>query len=159
MNASEQVVRISSREARAKWRDLLDAIYRGSPGIVIERYGKPVAALVSFEDFKGLQQGEIEGNVLKEPMAVYLSSHPTTFLQKMDTTMDNSKTDLQAIVQTLSADAQKLVAEFARFLQPTVQTATPTVGLSAASLSNLTAVLPGGYTGDALADSEALYDV
>jgi len=161
MHTNEKIVRISSREARAKWRDLLDTIYRGSPGIVIERYGKPVAALISFEDFEEMQQEEAKqngGHVLREPTAVYLPNLPATFLQQMDDEMDKSKLNLQAILQTLSTDAQTLVAEFARLLQPTVQAATPTVGLSVASLSGLTAVLAAEYAGDALADSEALYD-
>ena len=156
MNAKEFVTRINSREARAKWRDLLDAIWRGSPGIVIERYGKPVAALVSYEDFEKLQQEE-QPLRIGEPTAVY-----ATTLSPTENFMDNKTYQpLNELLQSLSADAQELVARFARLLQPqALETAvsTPTVTLPAAKLKAFSQLLPQGYAGDALADSEALYD-
>jgi prevent-host-death family protein len=42
---------IGSREARQKWRDLLDAAHLGSADIVIERNGKAIAALIPYEDY------------------------------------------------------------------------------------------------------------
>ena len=156
MNAKESVTRINSREARAKWRDLLDAIWRGSPGIVIERYGKPVAALVSYEDFEKLQQEE-QPLRIGEPTAVYATTlSPTENLMNNETYQP-----LNELLQSLSADAQELVARFARLLQQqALETvvSTPTVTLPAAKLKAFSQLLPQGYAGDALADSEALYD-
>lgn len=42
------MIQINSREARAQWGDLLDAIQSGTAVYVIERYGKPVG-LVYFD--------------------------------------------------------------------------------------------------------------
>ena len=47
---------ISSREARQKWRTVLDTVDRGSADVVIERYGKPIAAIIPFVDFEALQE-------------------------------------------------------------------------------------------------------
>ena len=49
------VLTINSREARIKWRDLLDKVYAGSSDVVIERNGKPVAVLIPVEDYEELQ--------------------------------------------------------------------------------------------------------
>ncbi len=46
---------VASRDARTQWRDILDSVYSGANDVVIERYGKPVAALISYEDFEALQ--------------------------------------------------------------------------------------------------------
>ena len=45
---------IGSREARAKWRMLLDAAHSGAADVVIERSGKPVAALIPYADYAAL---------------------------------------------------------------------------------------------------------
>lgn len=42
------VQHISSEQARARWRDILDATAAGEQ-IVIERYGRPVAILVPYQ--------------------------------------------------------------------------------------------------------------
>jgi len=54
---------ISSDQARAKWRELLDTAVAGDH-IVIERYGKPVAVLVPYRDY-------VSEGVVKEETAVY----------------------------------------------------------------------------------------
>ena len=41
---------ISSDQARKKWREMLDLTYLGN-SIVIERYGKPAAAVIPYQDF------------------------------------------------------------------------------------------------------------
>ncbi len=48
------LITFESREARAKWRKLLDRAGAGGD-TVIERYGQPTAALIPFEDFIELQ--------------------------------------------------------------------------------------------------------
>lgn len=45
---------VGSREARARWRDLLDAARSGTADIVIERGGHPVAALIPYADYQAL---------------------------------------------------------------------------------------------------------
>jgi prevent-host-death family protein len=47
---------IGSREARQKWRDLLDAAYTGSTDTVIERNGKPIAVLIPYEDYLAIEE-------------------------------------------------------------------------------------------------------
>lgn len=54
---------ISSDQARAKWRELLDMAAAGDH-IIIERYGKPVAVLVPYQDYA--PQG-----MVREGTAVY----------------------------------------------------------------------------------------
>ncbi len=54
---------ISSDQARAKWRQLLDTAVAGEP-VIIERYGKPVAVLVPYADY-------IEPGKVREETAVY----------------------------------------------------------------------------------------
>lgn len=46
---------LKSDEARQQWRNLLDDVDAGKD-VVIERYTKPVAALISYEDFIALQE-------------------------------------------------------------------------------------------------------
>jgi len=46
---------IGSGEARVKWRDLLDAVSLSRDSIVIERHGKSVAVLISYEDYEALE--------------------------------------------------------------------------------------------------------
>lgn len=58
---------ISSDQARAKWRELLDTAVTGSH-VIIERYGKPVAVLVPYQDY--VQQG-----VVREETAVYQTNN------------------------------------------------------------------------------------
>jgi PHD/YefM family antitoxin component YafN of YafNO toxin-antitoxin module len=47
-----------SDEVRNSWRDMLDTVSRGD-SVVIERYNKPVAALIRYDIFLALQE-EIE---------------------------------------------------------------------------------------------------
>ncbi len=158
MNTSSesQIIRINSREARAKWRDLLDTIYRGASGIVIERYGKPVAALVTYEDFERLQQTAVSSQIA-EPQAAY-----TTAAKATNSMNDVDNMDLNELLHSLPADALELVTAFARLMQShvaeTAVSTTPTVTMPAAKLDIFFQLLTEGYDGDALADSEDLYD-
>lgn len=47
---------ISSREARTKWRTVLDTVDRGAADVVIERYGKPIATLIPYADYEALSE-------------------------------------------------------------------------------------------------------
>ncbi len=50
------VLTVNSRKARNEWRDLLDYILKGDIDIVIERNGKAIAAMISIEDYRELQE-------------------------------------------------------------------------------------------------------
>ncbi|MCB9419206.1 MAG: type II toxin-antitoxin system Phd/YefM family antitoxin [Ardenticatenaceae bacterium] len=54
---------VSSDQARARWRELLDTAVTGDH-VIIERYGKPVAVLIPYQDY-------VEKGVVKEETAVY----------------------------------------------------------------------------------------
>jgi prevent-host-death family protein len=47
---------VNVREVRARLRDLLDKILSGETDFVIERNGKPIAALIPVGDFEELQE-------------------------------------------------------------------------------------------------------
>jgi prevent-host-death family protein len=64
---------INSRDARAKWRDLLDKVFSGVADIVIERNGKPVAVLISVEDYEELQDELEELRAARRAAAIYES--------------------------------------------------------------------------------------
>ena len=49
------VEKVDSNRARTQWRDVLDAATTGASDIVIERYGKPVAVVIAYDDFVALQ--------------------------------------------------------------------------------------------------------
>jgi prevent-host-death family protein len=44
-----------SRDARTKWRDIMDAAQAGIE-TVIERYGRPTAAVIPYADYEALQE-------------------------------------------------------------------------------------------------------
>ena len=46
---------LESRAARENWRDLLDSATAGQVDIVITRYGKPVTAMIRYEDYVAMQ--------------------------------------------------------------------------------------------------------
>jgi prevent-host-death family protein len=46
---------VSSRRARAEWRELLDTVMTGEGDVVISRYGKEVAVLIPAEDYRALE--------------------------------------------------------------------------------------------------------
>lgn len=48
------VMTLDSRNARTKWRDIMDTAQTGGE-TVIERYGRPTAVVVPFEDWQALQ--------------------------------------------------------------------------------------------------------
>lgn len=45
-----------SRTARENWRDLLDTAVSGLTDVVITRHGKPVTAMIRYEDYEALQE-------------------------------------------------------------------------------------------------------
>lgn len=47
---------LESRAARENWRDLLDTATAGQADVIITRYGKPVTAMIRYEDYAALQE-------------------------------------------------------------------------------------------------------
>ena len=43
--------RLNANEARKRWRDIVDAAALGDSDVVVERYGKPMVAIISYEDY------------------------------------------------------------------------------------------------------------
>jgi len=60
-------IKMSSDEARSKWREVLDTAVAGNK-VVIERYGKPVAVIVPYAEYV---QSAGQANTVQEETAVY----------------------------------------------------------------------------------------
>lgn len=58
---------ISSDQARARWREVLDTAVAGN-NVVIERYSKPVAVLIPYEDYALISNLRAK---VREPQADY----------------------------------------------------------------------------------------
>lgn len=46
---------LESNRARAKWREILDKAQAGGEDVIVERYGKRVAAVIAYDDFVAVQ--------------------------------------------------------------------------------------------------------
>jgi PHD/YefM family antitoxin component YafN of YafNO toxin-antitoxin module len=46
---------MKSEEARINWRDVLDLTSAGNTDVVIERYGKPTSAVISYAHYQVIQ--------------------------------------------------------------------------------------------------------
>jgi prevent-host-death family protein len=84
------VTTIGSREARQKWRDLLDAVYTGSADIVIERNGKPMATLIPYEDYLALAEALDDLRAARRVAAAYKAA------QKMGLSYDEIREELRS---------------------------------------------------------------
>jgi prevent-host-death family protein len=68
------ITTIGSREAREKWRDLLDIAHTGTADIVIERSGKPVAVLIPYEDYLAITEALDNLRAARRIAAAYKAS-------------------------------------------------------------------------------------
>ena len=50
-----QTQTMNANDARTRWRDVLDAVMAGG-AVVVERHGKKVAAVISFETYAAMAQ-------------------------------------------------------------------------------------------------------
>ena len=89
-------------------------------------------------------------------------------------TQAQTQTEITSLLNELSPENLQLVEQFVRFLREQARRGQPieivkrkgkkqeylypTVAVPASSLDNWLNLVPGGYEGDALKDSEALYD-
>lgn len=62
---------LDSNRARAKWRDILDKAHAGTGEVVIERYGEPVAAVISYADYMALQDELDDLRAGRRAQAIY----------------------------------------------------------------------------------------
>lgn len=138
---------INSREARANWRELLDEIQTDQQQIIIERYGKPIGVLVPYEQH---QQGQA-APLLREPSVAYALSEATF---DMNDKREQLLTQLRGMPDALLETAVSLL----NLLRQAQQTPLAVVPVSAGEAAQWQGLLDVGYEGDAVADSEALYD-
>lgn len=61
---------LSSEKARTQWREVLDTAVSGND-VVVERYGKPAVAIISYEDFLELTDILQEMREVREAQAIY----------------------------------------------------------------------------------------
>ncbi len=59
------ILTMKSDEARNRWRDLIDAALAGGQ-VIIERYNKPMAVLVGYEQWQRMQRRLVELETLHE---------------------------------------------------------------------------------------------
>lgn len=60
-----------SNRARAKWRDVLDVASAGTSDVVIERYGKPVAVVIAYDDYISVQDELDDQRAARRAAAIY----------------------------------------------------------------------------------------
>ncbi len=60
---------VSANEARSKWRDIVDEVGAGHTNVVVERYGKPVAAVIPYDDFLALEELLEDQRLIREAEA------------------------------------------------------------------------------------------
>ena len=60
-----------SNRARAKWRDVLDLATAGTADVVIERYGKPVAVVIAYDDYTMVQDELDDQRAARRAAAIY----------------------------------------------------------------------------------------
>ena len=56
----------TSDDARKHWRDLLDMTYADNAEVVIERYNKPVAVLINYEQYQTVKALLDEIRIIKQ---------------------------------------------------------------------------------------------
>ena len=47
---------LDSNKARTRWREILDSASAGSVDVIVERYGKPMVAVIAYEDYVAFQE-------------------------------------------------------------------------------------------------------
>jgi PHD/YefM family antitoxin component YafN of YafNO toxin-antitoxin module len=62
---------LDSNRARAQWRDVLDMATTGAADVVIERYGKPVATVIAYDDYIAMQDELDELRAARRAAAIY----------------------------------------------------------------------------------------
>ena len=106
---------ISSDQARAKWRELLDTAVAGNHTI-IERYGKPVAVVVPYQDYA-------QSGVVREGTAVYQTKNWETMKAELTA-------EIKADLMSEAADADDWVTQLQHLQQQIAETGGVMSGLT-----------------------------
>lgn len=106
---------ISSDQARAKWRELLDTAVTGNH-VIIERYGKPVAVLVPYQDY-------VQPGVVREETAVYQT-------QDWQALKAEITAEIKAELLTETSDTDDWAAQIQHLQQLIAETGGVMVGLT-----------------------------
>lgn len=86
---------LESRAARENWRDALDAATSGRADIVITRYGKPVTAMIRYEDYLAVQEELIKLRARQsEAYQTMLASEPALSTEWNSPEEDDAWADL-----------------------------------------------------------------
>jgi prevent-host-death family protein len=62
---------LDSNKARLNWREILDKASVGAEDVVVERYGKPVVAVIAYEDYLALREELEELRAARRAAAAY----------------------------------------------------------------------------------------
>lgn len=76
---------LESRAARENWRELLDAATAGQADVVITRYGKPVTAMIRYEDYVALQDELVILRAQQSEAYQTMLASETTLAREWDT--------------------------------------------------------------------------
>lgn len=90
--AKSMAKRVSAAEAKAQLSTLVARVAFGGEHYVIERRGKPLAALVSVDDLERIEQGQ------------RISTHPLGALALIGAWRDVGNADLDAVVADIYAE-------------------------------------------------------
>ena len=169
-------------DLRRKTRELLDDV-RTENAVYITQHGRPVAVLVNYERYeqllaqiRALAERLSQRTGVAEPATDY-AAQSADLQQKVRkeeeaNTCQQTKQKIEVLLDTLTLDNLVAVQRFVEFLNEQVQQGQPivadtneekppylypTVPLPASALEGLIDLMPP-VGGDALADTEALYD-
>jgi len=144
-------------DLRRKTSDVIKAVQNGDDVVYITQYGRPAAVLVDYDRYEMLMS-QIED--LSDRASLRAAEHEP---------VRSYEESLSGLLDDLPTENRMMVEQFVRFLhnrKPGRPATTleqphfryPTVPLPASSLDAWVNLLPKGYEGDALADTEALFE-
>lgn len=90
---------ISASEAREGWADIVNRVAYGRERVVIERHGKPVAVLMSFDDAEALEglEDRLDALEAQEAKAEWERGGRRTYsLEQVLTELDEESADAKA---------------------------------------------------------------
>lgn len=63
--------RLNANEARKRWRDIVDAAAKGDSDVLVERYGKPMVAIIPYDDYAELADALDDLRAARRAAAAY----------------------------------------------------------------------------------------
>lgn len=140
---------VNSREARSNWRALLDEVQAEKTTIIIERYGKPIGMLVPYSE-KVVPQNRRQKTLRESPPAY--EAAPTEAAQ------ESKRSGLLAALQAMPVETLETAVELLQLLQRASQNPFEVNPIKPARAVKWQEVIDEGVEGNALKDSEALYE-